>query len=82
MEEKKWKKKIKTSQPEKNFWGGGILSKDPRRKEKKVILGISTICLLAIVIAVSYAYIAYYARQREVNVLGTDCIKIEYKEKF
>ncbi len=37
--------------------------------------------MLTIVIAVSYAYIAYYTRQKEVNVLGTDCIQIEYKEK-
>ena len=50
-------------------------------KRNVVLLVMGILCILAVIVGITYAYIAYYTRQKEVNVLGTDCIKIEYKDK-
>ena len=56
------------------------MKKNLEDKRNKVILGIGSICVLVIVMAVSYAYIAYYNRQKGINVIESECIQIEMEE--
>ena len=82
MEERKWKKKKKSFQPDeiKYLLGGGYLSKGPRRKKKKLLLGISMIGIISIMLVISYAFIAYYTYQKEINIKESNCIKIEFED--
>lgn len=44
--------------------------------EKRIIIGVSVLCFLAMVIGVSYAYWATNVIQKDVNRLTSDCLKL------
>ncbi len=44
--------------------------------EKKLIIGVSGLCLLVMVIGVSYAYWATNVSQKSVNQITSDCLKL------
>ena len=50
------------------------------KREKYFYLIMIIVCLVAIVAGIAYAYIAYYARQKGINVIESECIKIEMEE--
>ena len=51
-------------------------SKNKMSMEKRIILGVSLLGLLAMVIGVSYAYWATNVSQKSVNKITSDCLKL------
>ncbi len=47
-------------------------------KRNVLIIGIGIIGMVFIIIGITYAYIAYYANQKEMNKIGSNCLKINY----
>ncbi len=76
-----FKKNLPTS--ENRRLGGGILDnnkkKEPRRL-KKIIVSLISIVTLIMVVSFSYAYIKYETKEKNENIIGTECIKIEMEE--
>ncbi len=49
-------------------------------RKNVVLLVMGILCLAIVIGGIAYAYIAYYTSQKEINVLESSCIKIEYKD--
>lgn len=59
---------------------GGLLKskKNPRGAVKKILILLACIGVITIITAVSYAYIVFYGKQKDINVIKSNCLKIEY----
>ena len=56
------------------------MKKIMKDKRNVFLLGITILCTVLVLGGITYAFISYNTRQKEINVLKTSCLKVEMEE--